>query len=261
MANESNLAKRKEKEKQSDTSSIILLDLKLFACSVGEPTEAIFSLWSSATNQFVSESFCVKLTVQGMPREESRIGNIKTAFRNVNTDEMDRSLYLFVKLFRIGKLEKKGKADYRIPFGGALVGLSNLKKKETELTLPVYTSNVEREFYNLPEMILKRKDVSLVPKAKGVILGLTHFVGPAEEMSASNSLPSKFEELKDVQMTDKYGFPEIVYPGSSRNDFYLTFSAGEFAVDKTFEVEVVVRMKNGEILPVSSPLTLLSHCN
>lgn len=148
LANENPQKDKKKKEK--DPCSLIFLELKLFACSVGEPTEVFFSVWNRATNSFVSENFYVRLTAQGMPLEESRIGNIKAVFNDIATVDLP-NLYLFVKLIRIGKLDKKGKIEYRIPFGGALIALSELSRKETELSLPVYTSNLESNFYNLPD--------------------------------------------------------------------------------------------------------------
>lgn len=137
-------------KKEKDPESLILLELKLFACSVGEPTDVFFSIWNKTNNVFFSENFYVRLTAQGMPREESRIGNIKAMFTDIHTEDL-RNLYLFVKLVRIGKTDKKGKVEYRIPFGGALTPLSDLSRKETEVSLPVFTPNVEANFYNLPE--------------------------------------------------------------------------------------------------------------
>ena len=80
LANE-NSARKDKKKTEKPGSCIIFADLKLFACSVGEPTEALLVLWHRTTNTFISECFYVKLSAQGMPIDEDLIGNIKTIFK------------------------------------------------------------------------------------------------------------------------------------------------------------------------------------
>lgn len=98
---------------------------------------------------------------------------------------------------------------------------------------------------------MKQKDVSIVPKAKGIIVGLTHLIGSLQSVNAKGNIPKHIGKINDFQRVEKYGFPDIIYPGTCRNDFFVTLEAGEFAIDKTIEVEAVVKMRNGEILPVS----------
>lgn len=231
------------KRLRSEVDLAVLLEMKLFACSVGEPTEIFFSLWHRETNEFVTEFFYVKLTAQGMPEDEDRIGNIKTLFKDVSRSDYSKGLYLFARLVRLGKLEKRAKVEYRIPFGGALLELKDLSEKESEFILPVYTPNLENQFSNLPEMILKQKDVSLVQKAKGIVIGLSVF-DDLDPMTVKED-----ERLIRVRHTEKYGFPEVVYPGASRNDMYVTMESGEFTMEKTIEVEVCVKMASGEQVP------------
>lgn len=65
--------------------------------------------------------------------------------------DIESGVYLFIKLIKIGKLEKKGKGfEFRIPFGGALVQIKDLNNKESEFTLPVYTT-LDSNFHQLPE--------------------------------------------------------------------------------------------------------------
>lgn len=101
-------------------------------------------------------------------------------------------------------------------------------------------------------VILKQKDVSVVPKAKGIIVGLTQLFGPLQNVMSKGNIPKHIGNIKDFHQVEKYGFPDIIYPGTCRNDFFVTFDAGEFAMDKTIEVEAIVRMRNGELLPVSN---------
>jgi hypothetical protein len=93
-------------------------------------------------------------------------------------------------------------------------------------------------------VILRQKDVTPVQKAKGIIVGMYMIDGLLE----TNPLPNL--DLKQITITNKYGFPDIIYPGTERNDFYFTLDSGEFALDKTMEVEFMIKLRNGEILPV-----------
>lgn len=50
------------------------------------------------------------------------------------------------------------------------------------------------------------------------------------------------------------GFPEVIFPGDVRNDFYLTLVSGEFSKgskgsDKNIEVTVVVCDAKGVVVP------------
>jgi dedicator of cytokinesis protein 3 len=58
----------------------LLLDLKIFMCSVGEQTEIYVSIYNKQTEKFITEEFLVVLTGQGMPYDVSRIGKLKSLF-------------------------------------------------------------------------------------------------------------------------------------------------------------------------------------
>lgn len=102
-------------------------------------------------------------------------------------------------------------------------------------------------------MIARQKDITPVPRTKGIIIGLSQMAETIE--NNISQIPKQFD-LSKVCVTDKYGFPELIYPGTSRNDFYLTLESGEFSIDKTFEIQIIIKMNNGENLPVSFPPSL-----
>jgi hypothetical protein len=95
--------------------------------------------------------------------------------------------------------------------------------------------------------IAKSKDVSLVPKAKGVIVGVAVYRGTLDRVLDMN--PS----LKHVAITERYGFPDVLFPGVSRNDFYITMDSGEFNFErstKSIELSLCIKNAAGEVIPV-----------
>ena len=96
-------------------------------------------------------------------------------------------------------------------------------------------------------MITKNKDVNPVAKAKGVIVGVALYRGKYERVVEAN--PS----LASIVVIEKYGFPEVLFPGVSRNDFYITLDSGEFNFErsnKSVELSVCVKNSMGETIPV-----------
>jgi len=59
------------------------------------------------------------------------------------------------------------------------------------------------------------------------------------------------ERSKVLFHTNRRGFPDVITPGSSRNDLFVTLEEGEFPENKTFEITTVIRTNTGDILPVS----------
>jgi hypothetical protein len=60
-------------------------------------------------------------------------------------------------------------------------------------------------------------------------------------------------QLAGVGTTPKLGFPEVILPGLSRNDIFVTIESGEFLQErkttaKNIEVLMQVRLENGELV-------------
>jgi dedicator of cytokinesis protein 3 len=67
--------------------------------------------------------------------------------------------------------------------------------------------------------------------------------------------------LKNVRVTNKMGFSDVIMPGDVRNDLYLTLSHGEFeragkSVGKNIEVTVVALDSTGTPINVSFGLII-----
>ena len=59
--------KKSQSLKQQPSQSlecVVILELKVFACSVGEPTEVLFSLYDREKSRSITEEFCVDHTAQ-----------------------------------------------------------------------------------------------------------------------------------------------------------------------------------------------------
>eukprot|EP01113_Clastostelium_recurvatum_P048136 TRINITY_DN869_c0_g1_i1.p1 TRINITY_DN869_c0_g1~~TRINITY_DN869_c0_g1_i1.p1 ORF type:complete len:2087 (-),score=649.48 TRINITY_DN869_c0_g1_i1:81-5777(-) len=258
----------------------LLMDMKILMCSVGEDSELFFSLYhysalesgNSGQGQTISEEFVVELTAQGMPHDISKIGNIRTLFADIPVGMLP-DLYVVVRVLRKGKMKfdaastgsaaaaqaaassygaKKG-TSYRRPFAVAVQGLphpndpSFVYNKEMEYTIPIYASSQESNFSSLHEIILKGGSVQEVPRAKGVCVGVTYLPGDvAYVMSAA-------PDLKQYPITNRMSFPEVMVPGISRNDLYVTLESGDFLQDrkrnsKNIEACIKLRLDTGEQL-------------
>jgi dedicator of cytokinesis protein 3 len=67
--------------------------------------------------------------------------------------------------------------------------------------------------------------------------------------------------FKNVSLTRKLGFPDVIMPGDVRNDLYVTLDKGEFerggkSTGKNIEVTVTVLDQSGAPLEVSKPIKM-----
>eukprot|EP01132_Coremiostelium_polycephalum_P004848 gene4848-6043_t len=255
---------RRDTSETSSTTSLlnnsyqphhIFLDLKIFMCSVGEQTELYFSIYNRTESKFITEEYQVGLTAQGMPHDIDKIGKLSTLFIDISKKELQSDLYLVCRLIRKGKMlydsnKKSGSIFYRRPFGCAVLRIEdNISVgKEMEHTIPIYTSSQESQFPMLHEMIIKNpSNLQAVPKAKGICIGLTLLPGDLKQVTKENPI------LEEVTKTNKLGFPEVIFPGETRNDIFITLESGEYSQDrktsaKNVEIIIQARLEDGELV-------------
>ncbi|KYQ89326.1 SH3 domain-containing protein [Tieghemostelium lacteum] len=233
----------------------LFLDLKIFMCSVGEKTELYFSIYNKNEGRFITEEYQVGLTAQGMPHDIEKIGKLSTLFIDISKKELTSDLYLVCRLIRTGKMlydsnKKAGTIHYRRPFGCSVLKIEDNVSigKEMEHTIPIYTSTGESTFPILHEMIIKNpSNLQAVPKAKGICVGLTLLPGDLKQVIKENPV------LEEVSKTNKLGFPEVIFPGETRNDIFITLDSGEYSQDrktsaKNVEVIIQARLEDGELV-------------
>eukprot|EP01119_Soliformovum_irregulare_P019984 TRINITY_DN6420_c0_g1_i1.p1 TRINITY_DN6420_c0_g1~~TRINITY_DN6420_c0_g1_i1.p1 ORF type:complete len:1484 (+),score=565.54 TRINITY_DN6420_c0_g1_i1:731-5182(+) len=239
---------QEKKESESSKTYQIVLDVKVFMCSSGEPSELYISLYNMDQKKFISEELRLLLTAQGMPQDVTKINNMKVIFKDVTPVDMSSELYVVCKVLRRGKIvldpkakAKKG-AEYKRPFACAVLKLNSDKKPEdrqveeaVSYTMPVWTAASENEIANLHEMIPRNQNLVDMPLAKGVAIGLTTFKGSYEDFI------SKVPTLQDATVANRLGFTEIIMPDHVRHDFYVKLVSGEFAKTEAIEVSAFVR--------------------
>jgi len=78
-----------------------------------------------------------------------------------------------------------------------------------------------------------------------VVVNVKAFSENFDEISRKNP------ELEDATQMNKLLFPDVIFPGLSRNDLYITLDSGDFTDLKSpsnIEVSLTVRNDNGEII-------------
>lgn len=278
----------------------IYLDLRAFVASIsgsGETSELYFSLYNRADARFLTEEYCVVLTSNGMPRDESKIGRIRTLFTDLSHIDIQDQIYLVCRIVRNGQMKFDGKDSantfdptqdmtsprlgedstfedasmisplnmvdtrnghqtFRRPFGCAVLEISQLqflndKDAASEHVMPIFTPTSEATFATLHEDIIANKmgkEFERSSKAEMVCVFVKVFHGEAHTIVREN--PSL---LQDVPLTSRLGFPDVVFPGDSRNEMYLKLWSGDFSQSRktslrNIQVTVEVRLNTGQRL-------------
>uniref|UniRef100_A0A8B9L4G3 Dedicator of cytokinesis 3 n=1 Tax=Astyanax mexicanus TaxID=7994 RepID=A0A8B9L4G3_ASTMX len=154
---------------------------------------------------------------------------------------------------------KKGPphVQYRRPYGCAALAMSDVfssitdPREEKDFVLKIYTCNNESEWYQIHENIIRKSSTKYsAPSTNyGLIVSLQLFRGDLDTLRRENHLMLS----RGVTLTRKLGFPDVILPGDSRNDLYLTLERGDFerggkSVQKNIEVTVYVLYADGETL-------------
>lgn len=74
-------------------------------CQPGEFTELYFSLYNKAEGTFLTEEFYIILNYNGMPRDESKIGKLRTLFTDLSSHDLNENLYLVCRIVRNGAMK------------------------------------------------------------------------------------------------------------------------------------------------------------
>ncbi|XP_028302238.1 dedicator of cytokinesis protein 3-like isoform X4 [Gouania willdenowi] len=242
----------------------LLVHLKSFTYnSIGEDTEMFFYLYDLRENRSISERFMVRLNKNGGPKNPEKLDQLCALFTDLSNKDMKRDLYIVSQVIRTGRMllndSKKGPAhvQYRRPYGCAVLAMSDILqtiselKEEKDFVLKVYTCNNENEWCQIHENIIRKSSTkySAASSSYGVLISLQLFRGDVDQLRRDN--PHFFS--RNVFITRKLGFPDVIMPGDVRNDLYLTLERGEFerggkSVQKNVQVTVYVLDADGEVL-------------
>lgn len=138
-----------------------------------------------------------------------------------------------VSSFKTGTGTDVAPATFRRPFGAAVVSLGVLKKfvdgspstDLTEYSLPIFVPTNEATYSTLHQYLIgsNTKEFEQSPRAQRIAVVVKAFHGEAETIVKEN--PSL---LQDVPITSRLGFPDVVFPGDTRNELYIKLWSGEF---------------------------------
>ncbi|XP_071543136.1 dedicator of cytokinesis protein 3 isoform X3 [Panulirus ornatus] len=253
------LAKKKERRKV--LSHHLFFCMRDFSYHLGEDAEVYFSLYDAQKGKFISERFLVRLSKEGFSNYVEKIHSNCTIFTDLGSGDLVSDLYIVAHVVRVGRMlfsesvKKLSSHNYRRPYGVALFRLAQPvlqgSEGEVELTGKLFTSD-EKDYWQLPELILKKQNNKYSIMSNNASYGLVVSVkvvhGELEQATKENPLL-----LKNVCITKKLGFSDVIMPGDVRNDLYVTLNSGEFerggkSVGKNIEVTVLALDAEGQAL-------------
>ncbi|XP_030621101.1 dedicator of cytokinesis protein 4 [Chanos chanos] len=248
----------KETPLQANMHHLFVQIKSLIGSSLGEDLEAFVSIYDSRESQPICERFFVRLNKQGRPKCPEQTERQCTLFVDLGSSDLRKDVYVVAHIIRLGRMvagEKKGVSNtqYRRPFGCAVISIADLLTADSkdDHLLKVYSCNTENEWYQIHDNII-RKASSRYSHA-GSNTGLSVFFqllhGDLEQIRKD------YMRLftRNVSITRRLGFSDIIMPGETRNDLYLTLERGEFekggkSVARNVEIAMYLLDGDGQIL-------------
>ncbi|XP_076248536.1 dedicator of cytokinesis spg isoform X2 [Calliopsis andreniformis] len=230
-----------------------------FGHSVGENTEIYFSLYDAKRNIYLSERYLVRISKEGFSSFIEKMHSNCTIFTDLGNADLSKDLYMVAHVMRCGRMlysdfgkNKAGSATYRRPHGVAVLSLAEATQdhtEELEMTFKVYQGE-EKDFHQLHEQIIRNNKCSPLPGQPnyGIVASLRVLHGELSQVREENPLL-----FKNVCLTKKLGFSDVIMPGDVRNDLYLKLERGEFerggkSTGKNIEVTILVLDADGQPL-------------
>ncbi|XP_042868283.1 dedicator of cytokinesis protein 3-like isoform X2 [Penaeus japonicus] len=251
----------KRKERRKILSHHLFFCMRDFSYYLGEDAEVFFSLYDAQRGKIISERFLVKLSKEGFSNYIEKIHSNCTIFTDLGSGDLASDLYIVAHVVRVGRMlfsesvKKTSSHCYRRPHGVALFRLTQSvlqgSEGEVELTGKLFTSD-EKDFWQLHELVLKKQSnkYSILSNnaSYGLVVSVKVVHGELEQATKENPLL-----LKNVCVTKKLGFSDVIMPGDVRNDLYVTLNNGDFekggkTVGKNIEVTVLALDADGKAL-------------
>uniref|UniRef100_A0A8C7IJR2 Dedicator of cytokinesis 3 n=1 Tax=Oncorhynchus kisutch TaxID=8019 RepID=A0A8C7IJR2_ONCKI len=177
--------------------------------------------------------------------------------------DLKRDLYIVAHVIRTGRMllndSKKGPphVQYRRPYGCAALAMSDVfhtitdLQEEKDFVLKVYTCNNENDWFQIHENIIRKSSTKYsAPSTNyGLIISLQLLRGELDQIRRENHAVFS----RSLAIMRKLGFSDVIMPGDTRNDLYLTLERGDFerggkSVQKNIEVTVYVLYADGDTL-------------
>ncbi|TFK44595.1 cytoplasmic protein [Crucibulum laeve] len=138
-----------------------------------------------------------------------------------------------------GNLPGDNHSQFRRPFGCAILELTHLSKMATEqtdispireYTMPIYIPTNEASFSMIHQNIINNntKEFEKSSRAEMLAVSVKFFRGDAQSVVRENT-----SLLQDTPHTLRLGFPDVVFPGDTRNELYIKLWCGDFSTSHT----------------------------
>uniref|UniRef100_A0AAR2KLZ4 Dedicator of cytokinesis 4b n=1 Tax=Pygocentrus nattereri TaxID=42514 RepID=A0AAR2KLZ4_PYGNA len=152
-----------------------------------------------------------------------------------------------------GEKKSVSNTQYRRPFGCTVISVSDLLTADCkdDHLLKVYSCNTESEWYQIHDNIIRKVSsrYSQIGSSTGLAVSLQLLHGNLEQIQKD------YMRLftRNVSITRRLGFSDIIMPGEVRNDLYVTLERGEFekggkSVARNVEVTVYLLGGDGQVL-------------
>uniref|UniRef100_A0A8D9BP44 Dedicator of cytokinesis protein 3 n=1 Tax=Cacopsylla melanoneura TaxID=428564 RepID=A0A8D9BP44_9HEMI len=252
----------------------LYLCMQDFRHLIGEDTEIYFTLYDAKKSKFLSERFLVKISKEGFSNYVEKLNSNRTIFTDLGTADLNKDIYIVAHIFRMGRMlysesTKKlsaslthtsvtpagGSQGFKRPLGVAVheIGefLAAPGSEEREMFLKVNQCE-DRDFYQLHEFIIRKNTSKFSPLSGqpnyGIAINLRVLHGELAQVQEENPVLGK-----NISLTRKLGFSDVIMPGDVRNDLYLILERGEFekggkSTGKNIEVTVQVLDSDGTVL-------------
>jgi hypothetical protein len=154
---------------------------------------------------------------------------------------------------------KQSSTYYRRPFGCAAMSVADIMvgnqepgEDEREHRLNIYQSTSEESFAQLHLNVMKKNQKEykqLQQQGAAIFVSVRMLHGTLSSVIDDN--PHLFQ--RNVAITRKLGFPDVIMPEEVRNDLYIVLDSGDFqqgskTAPKNVEATLEVVSENGEVL-------------
>uniref|UniRef100_A0A8C1WQJ6 Dedicator of cytokinesis 4 n=1 Tax=Cyprinus carpio TaxID=7962 RepID=A0A8C1WQJ6_CYPCA len=238
--------RRREAPPQASMHHLFLQMKSMMSSNLGEELEVFYSVYDSREMRPISERFFVRLNKQGLPKSPEKTERQCTLFVVTST---------CVCAGRMVAGEKKSVSNtqYKRPYGCAVISVADLLTADfkDDHVLKIYSCNAESEWYQIHDSIIRKvgSRYSHIGTNTGLNVSLQLLHGDMEQIRKD------YMRLftRNVSITKRLGFSDIIIPGEIRNDLYVTLERGEFekggkSVARNVEVTVYLLGGDGQVL-------------
>uniref|UniRef100_A0A671QXK9 Dedicator of cytokinesis 4 n=1 Tax=Sinocyclocheilus anshuiensis TaxID=1608454 RepID=A0A671QXK9_9TELE len=250
--------RRREAPPQASMHHLFLQMKSMMSSNLGEELEVFYSVYDSREMRPISERFFVRLNKQGLTKSPEKTERQCTLFVDLGSSDLRKDVYVVAHIFRIGRMvagEKKSVSNtqYKRPYGCAVISVADLLTADfkDDHLLKIYSCNAESEWYQIHDSIIRKVSsrYSHIGTNTGLNVSLQLLHGDMEQIRKD------YMRLftRNVSITKRLGFSDIIIPGEIRNDLYVTLERGEFekggkSVARNVEVTIYLLGGDGQLL-------------